>query len=247
MWGDKRISVVLPTYNERDSIRSCIEDFSALGFVDEIIVVNNNAAPGTDDEVRQTQAKLMYETRQGYGFAIQKGLKAATGDYIVLSEPDGTFEARDIHKLIAYADDFDVVLGSRTVANMIWEGANMNFFLKWGNWAVAKMIEVLFNGTNLTDVGCTMRMIKKEGLARIQDQFTVGGNHFSPEFIILCLVSGLKVTMIPVNYKKRVGVSMGSGSTLTAMGIGLRMIVLILRYRFRLWASRSKLAGAPSA
>lgn len=246
MWSDKRISVVLPTYNERDSIRSCVEDFSALGFVDEIVVVNNNAAPGTDDEVRKTEAKLVYEARQGYGFSVQKGLKAATGDYIVLSEPDGTFEARDIFKLIAYADDFDVVLGSRTVSNMIWEGANMNFFLKWGNWAVAKMIEILFNGTNLTDVGCTMRLIKKEALATIQDRFTVGGNHFSPEFIILCLASGLKVTMIPVNYKKRVGVSMGSGGALSAIEIGLRMMGLILNYRIRLWMSGSTPVGASS-
>ncbi|MBI2910178.1 MAG: glycosyltransferase family 2 protein [Chloroflexi bacterium] len=235
MWDGKSISVVLPTYNERDSIRSCIEDFSALGIVDEIIVVNNNAALGTDEEVRRTQAKLVHEPRQGYGYSVRRGLEEAAGDYIVLSEPDGTFEARDIFKLIAYADDFDVVLGSRTVANMIWEGANMNFFLKWGNWAVAKMIEFLFNGTNFTDVGCTMRLIKSKGLARIKDGFTVGGNHFSPEFIILCLAAGLNVTMIPLNYKKRVGVSMGSGTMLKAVGIGARMIGLIMSYRLRLW------------
>ena len=44
MWGDQRISVVLPTYNEAESIGACINDFEALGLVDEIVVVNNNAA-----------------------------------------------------------------------------------------------------------------------------------------------------------------------------------------------------------
>lgn len=244
MWQGKTVSVILPTYNERDSIRSCVEDFVSTGVVDEIIVVNNNAATGTDDEVRQTAARLVHEPRQGYGFSVRRGLEEASADYVVLCEPDGTFEARDIFKLIAYADDFDVVLGSRTVSNMIWEGANMNFFLKWGNWAVAKMIEFLFNGTNFTDVGCTMRLIKKDGLAKIRGSFCVGGNHFSPEFIILSLVAGLKVTMIPVNYKKRVGVSMGSGSMWKAVAIGLRMITLIGEYRLRLWKSNGHLCRA---
>ena len=51
MWCGKRVSVVLPTYNERASIRRCIEEFQRTGVVDEIIVVNNNAAPGTSEEV----------------------------------------------------------------------------------------------------------------------------------------------------------------------------------------------------
>ncbi len=62
MWRDKKVSVIFPTYNEKDSIRAAIEDFFASGYVDEIIVVNNNAAGGTDDEVRPTQARLVHES-----------------------------------------------------------------------------------------------------------------------------------------------------------------------------------------
>ena len=74
MWDGKKVSVIFPTYNEKDSIREAIEDFFASGYVDEVVVVNNNAAEGTDEEVSRTKARLVYETQQGYGHAIQKGL-----------------------------------------------------------------------------------------------------------------------------------------------------------------------------
>ncbi|MEI6631167.1 MAG: glycosyltransferase, partial [bacterium] len=96
MWKNKKISVILPTYNEKDSIGGVIEDFFNTGYVDEVIVVNNNAAKGTEEEVRKTRAIQVFESKQGYGFAIWKGFKEASGDILVLSEPDGTFEGRDI-------------------------------------------------------------------------------------------------------------------------------------------------------
>src|SRR6266542_1848765 len=176
MWGTSRVSVVFPTYNERDSIYEAIREFAACEHVDEIVVVNNNAAPGTDDEVARATGLgaavlLVHEPKQGYGWAIRRGLKEATGDLIVVSEPDGTFRGQDVVKLLAYSHDFEVVYGSRTYRQFIWTGANMGLFLRWGNWAVAKLMELLFNGTNLTDVGCTMRLIKREALERIEPHF----------------------------------------------------------------------------
>ena len=61
MWKGETVSVVLPTYNEKDSIRACINQFEATGYVDEIVVVNNNAAPGTSDEVATTSAREIHE------------------------------------------------------------------------------------------------------------------------------------------------------------------------------------------
>jgi len=148
MWQGQRVSVIFPTYNERASIRTAIEDFFANGYVDEIIVVNNNAAPGTSEEVAKTRAVEVFEPKQGYGHAIQRGLAEAHGDLLILSEPDGTFMGKDVLKLLAYSDDFDVVLGTRTSRELIWEGANMGFLLKCGNVAVAKMAEFLFNSTS---------------------------------------------------------------------------------------------------
>ncbi len=233
MWRNKKISVIFPTYNEKDSIRTAIEDFFASGFVDEIIVVNNNAAEGTDEEVKKTKARLVYEKRQGYGYAIWKGLEEATGDYLIISEPDGTFSGRDVIKLLAYSDDFEYVLGTRTTRELIWEGANMGIFLKWGNWATAKLLEFLYNTTTLTDVGCTMRLIKRNLYERIRPHFTIGTQHFGPELTLLVAKSGVRFIEIPVNYKPRIGKSSVTGSFRKSFILGMKMIFLILRYRLK--------------
>src|SRR3712207_7621786 len=101
MWNDKKVSVVLMTYAERDSIRSVIEGFFATGMVDEVLVVDNNAQEGTREEVEKTDARIVQEPKQGYGHATRRGLVEATGDLIVLAEPDGTFLPDDLIKLLA--------------------------------------------------------------------------------------------------------------------------------------------------
>lgn len=243
MWQGKTVSVVLPTYNEKDSIYQVVQDFFQTEVVDEVLVVNNNAAAGTTAEVARTAAREVYEPRQGYGFAIQRGLREAAGDYLVVCEPDGTFLARDVFKLLAFADDFEVVYGSRTARMFIWRGANMGLFLRWGNWAVAKMMEFLFNSTNLTDVGCTMRLISRPALERIQPKFRIGGSAFGPEMMLLSLIHGLRMIQVPVNYLPRVGESSVTGDTRKAVALGLWMIRLVWTYRLVSWRSRGRPTG----
>lgn len=238
MWNGKSVAVILPTYNECDSIREVIQSFEAIEYVDEIIVVNNNAAEGTSEQIAGTSAKEIHEPVQGYGAAIQRGFSEAMADIITVFEPDGTFIARDIIKLLAYSDDFDVVYGSRTVKEFIWEGANMGIFLKWGNYAVAKLMEMLFNTTSLTDVGCTVRCIHRSSLEEIQPLFTVQGSFFGPEMMVISLLKKKNIVQIPVNYTKRVGTSSVTGDPIKAFFLGLKMISLILRYRFRSWFSK---------
>ncbi|MEA2826712.1 MAG: hypothetical protein QOG43_1151, partial [Actinomycetota bacterium] len=125
MWHDRTVSVVLMTYAEKDSIRGTIEGFFATGVVDEVLVVDNNAEPGTHEQVAATAAREVREPLQGYGFATRRGLAEATGDLIVLCEPDGTFMPEDIFKLLVYSDDCDVVFGTRTTRELLWQGANM--------------------------------------------------------------------------------------------------------------------------
>ncbi len=238
MWNGRTVSVALPTYNEKESIRACIEGFFATGVVDEIVVCNNNAAPGTSDEIAPTRAREVFEKRQGYGWSCRKALAETTGELIVLSEPDGSFEPSDILKLLAYSNDFDMVFGSRTNTELIWTGANMGWFMKWGNWAVGKYLEFLFDTTALTDVGCTMRLVTREALQRIQPFFTVGGSHFGPEMMLLCHWSGARFIEIPLNYKQRIGKSMATGNRRAAFVVGLQMIALITRFRIRTWLGR---------
>ena len=237
MWNGKSLSVVLPTYNEKDSIAEVVNQFAALGLVDEIIVVNNNAAEGTSDEVAKTVAREVIETRQGYGAAIKRGLREANTDLIAICEPDGTFKPADLHKLLAFQPECDYVIGSRTVSNFIWEGANMGWFLQWGNWAVAKMVEVLYNTSYLSDVGCTFRIMGREQADMILDKSRLDGSAYGLEMLLLAVIMRSKLVQVPVNYQQRVGVSSVTGDFGKTLKLGFEMIGLV----FRMWVTRRRI------
>lgn len=234
MWRGQRVAVIFPTYNEKDSIRQAILDINAVGLVDEVIVVNNNAASGTSEEVAGTGATEIFESKQGYGNALLCGIDYCNADLIALCEPDGTFSAHDIQKLLAYSDDKPVVFGTRTSPEFIWAGANMGAFLRWGNWAVAKMTEALFNTSILTDMGCTYRLLHREALETIRPHLTIGGSHFGPQILLEVIQHKIPFVEIPLNYCERVGESSVTGDFWKSWKLGWRMIFLVLEYRFGL-------------
>jgi glycosyltransferase involved in cell wall biosynthesis len=233
MYQSRTVTVVFPAYNEEKYIRAAVDDFFVPGVVDEVIVVDNNSRDRTAEEARQTRARVVHEPAQGYGNALQRGLREATGDLVIMAEPDGTFVGRDVLKLLAYADDFDMVCGTRTTRELIWEQANMGWFLRVGNWAVAKLLQLLYDGPSLTDCGCTLRLMHRSALARISDDLTVGGSHFLPEMVIAALRHGLRIIEVPVNYRGRVGDSKITGNLSGAVRTGTSMIRLILSRRLR--------------
>ncbi len=228
-----KISVILPTYNEKDSIRKVIRDFEALGIIDEIIVINNNAVEGTSQQVKPTSAIEVFESVPGYGSAIQRGFREATGDYIFVCEPDDTFVAEDAHKFLAYIDDVDVVYGSRTIKNFIGKGANMGHFLKNGNWFVAKMLQVMYRTNSLSDVGCTYRLIKRSALEKMQDSFRVKSGFFGPEMMLLTRHYNIPAVQIPIKYQARVGESSYTGDFWKAFKLGMKMIWFIITFSLR--------------
>ncbi len=231
MWKDERVSIVFPAYNEEEAIGDAVASFQKLGVVDEIVVVDNNSRDRTAELARAAGARVVPERQQGYGFALQRGLREATGDLVVLVEPDGTFAAEDLWKLLAYSDDADVVLGSRTARELISEDANMGPFLRWGNWSVAKLLQVLFRTCSLTDCGCTFRVIRRRALEQFQDSLSIGSSHFLPEIVILARLSGASMIEVPVKYRARRGTSKITGSYLGSVKVGLNMVGLIARYR----------------
>jgi len=231
MYGGKTVSVVFPAYNEEQYIRAAVEDFFIPGVVDEIVVVDNNSRDRTNEEAARTKARVVLETAQGYGHALRRGLREATGDLVIMAEPDSTFVGRDVLKLLAYSDDFDMVCGTRTTRELIWAQANMGWFLRVGNWAVAKMIQVLYDGPSLTDCGCTLRLTHRAALHRIQDELTVGGSHFLPEMVIRGLRHRLRIIEVPINYRGRVGASKITGNLRGTLRTGFNMIALVLRCR----------------
>jgi glycosyltransferase involved in cell wall biosynthesis len=239
VWKGKSVSVVLPTYNEKDSIGETIRRFEALGIVDDVLVVNNNAVAGTSEAVAAAGAREVVETRQGYGAAIQRGLREVDTDLVCVCEPDGTFDPEDLFKLLAFTRECDFVVGSRTVSNFIWDGANMGWFLQWGNWAVAKLIEASFNTSYLSDVGCTFRVLSRERAADILERSTVAGSSYGLEMLMLAVIHRGRIVQVPVNYHPRVGHSSVTGDLGKTISLGMEMLWMVVRMRLR----RSALRG----
>jgi hypothetical protein len=85
-----------------------------------------------------------------------------------------------------------------------------------------------------------MRVLSRPVLDAIQPAFTVGGSHFGPEMMMLCIASGARVLQIPVNYKQRIGQSMVCGNRWVAAWLGFRMVILVTQFRFASWFRRSR-------
>jgi len=178
---------------------------------------------------RQTRVGL-----DGEPFTMWKFRSMVTdADLIALCEPDGTFDPEDLRKLLAFMPECDLVIGSRTVATFIWDGANMGWFLRWGNWGVAKAMEVLHNTTSLSDVGCTFRVMTREVAQEIIPRSTVSGSAYGLEMMLLAAVLKIRMVQVPVNYRPRVGVSSVTGDPRATLVLGSQMVGHVVRSRFR--------------
>jgi hypothetical protein len=134
-------------------------------------------------------------------------------------------------KLLPFTSDVDVVFGSRTVQTFILSGANMGWFLRWGNWAVAKLTEVLYNTVYLSDVGCTFRVLKRSAIDDLSPQFVGNASSFGFEMMLLAAQKKIPMVQVPVKYQERVGESSVTGSQSKAVKLGLQMIAMCLRMR----------------
>ena len=96
------------------------------------------------------------------------------------------------------------------------------------------MVEILFGTCQLTDVGCTYRLIKREAYEKIRPYFKVHGDEFNMDMMLRILRSKIKFIEVPINYKKRVGVSSVTGKKYKAVIVGFKMIALIFLHRLKL-------------
>lgn len=239
MWRGKSVSVVLTSYRERYSIRETIDDFFATGLVDEVIVVDNNAEPGSREEVQKTRAKLLFERRQGQGYALRTGMREARGDYIILCEGDGTFNPFDTEKFLLYGLEFPVVLGTRTNTSLIGPDSAMFFLRRIADVLWAKLIEVLFASNRLTDIGCTYKLLHKEVVQQLLPYWITGDSHFITEMTLQIAARRIRFVEIPVAFKKRTGVSAVTDGFKNVAKWGIRLIFFIILFRLR-WGSLRK-------
>lgn len=233
----KRKSLVIPTYNEADSISFVINDFKDS--VEEIVVVDGGSTDGTVAKVaelkRGCNLKLVQGKFRGYGDAIINGVGAASGDIVTVVEGDATFRSRDIYKIYEYLKDCDMVIGTRTTRQMICQGANMPVWLRVANIIAAKFIELLWisKEPRFTDCSCTYRTFWMSSYEEIKDNLLGPGPELSPEMMIEFIRNDMRVIEIPVSYYARIG-----GSSKHSLGVwgvfktAVRMLVMVLRKRF---------------
>ncbi len=96
MYRQRTVSLVIPAHNEEATIGDVIEEFRPLPFLDEILVVENNCQDRTGEVARGLGARVVKESKPGYGAALMAGMSHAKGEILVLTEADGSFAARDL-------------------------------------------------------------------------------------------------------------------------------------------------------
>lgn len=229
------ITIVIPAYNEEETIAKVINDFKSVPRINEVLVVNNNSSDNTHMIAEEAGARVVVETKQGYGCALKRGINEAQGDIIVLTEADGTFLAKDLYKLLEYLKDCDMAIGTRTTRQMIEQGANMDGITRWANIFFGKFIELLWWGQEprFTDVGCTYRALWKTSYRDIEPYLNASGPEFSTEMMVAMLIARKRIIEVPVSYYKRIGgTSAHSINYYAKMKTALRMLRTCLKRRF---------------
>jgi glycosyltransferase involved in cell wall biosynthesis len=234
MWKGKSVWVVMPAYNEAEGIANTVKGFYKIPQVDKVLVVNNNSRDQTAKLAHDAGAIVVTEKKQGYGYACMTALKESKGYYTVLVEADNSFFPEDMDKFFAFIDQFDMVKGGRSNDHMIDKGADWTWFLKWGNWFLAKMIQALYPGdSSMREAGGTYRMVKRPCLNAILPHLSRGDNAFLPDMVTITLRKGFTVLELPLRYRNRQGTSKITGSRWTAFKLGFSMINVILTNRIK--------------
>jgi glycosyltransferase involved in cell wall biosynthesis len=226
----KTVAVGMTAYNDELPIGGAVRDFLNHPRVSEVIVIDNNCTDRTAEEAEKAGAVVVKEEKQGYGFACMRALAEAAkrSEILALVEGDQTFSAKDLDKMIAYLENVDMVQGTRTTRELATRDSQLDVLMNLGNQVVAKLIQLRFWGVRLSDVGCTYRMITKEGYERIRNNLKVGGMYFSAHMMIEAFKADLKILEIPITFRKRVGHSKGvGGRKFRGMCVAMQMLRMI--------------------
>ena len=225
------IKVIIPAFNEEDSISHVIKEIPII--VSEIIVVSNNSKDNTETVAKEAGATVLKENRMGYGYACLKGLEYIdsqkdTPEIIVFLDGDYSDYPEELTKIIApiINQDIDMVIGARD--KNLREPGSMTVPQIFGNWLATNLMRLFFNA-RFTDLG-PFRAIKYDKLLQLNMQDKTYG--WTVEMQLKAIKKKFSYIEVPVKYKKRIGVSKVSGTIKGAIFAGVKILSWIFKYSF---------------
>ena len=227
-----RIKVIIPAFNEADSIGLVIQDIPDL--VEEVIVVSNNSTDQTEENARKAGASVLTETRKGYGNACLKGMDYVAAqqekpDIIVFLDGDYSDYPEQLSAIIQpiLQENIDFVIGARV--DRLREEGSMTFPQIFGNWLATRLMRLFF-GAKFTDLG-PFRAIKYEKLLALKMEDKTYG--WTVEMQLKAIKQKLSYVEVPVNYRNRIGVSKVSGTLKGAVMAGVKILGWIFKYSLK--------------
>jgi glycosyltransferase involved in cell wall biosynthesis len=223
------IDVVIPAYNEEASLPLVLEAIPSPP-VSRTVVVDNNSTDATSEVAAAGGAEVVTERRPGYGSACLGGLdylrRHEPGDIVVFLDADFSDHPEELPALIApiLLGDFDLVIGSRVLGSR--EPGALLPQARAGNLIACTLIRTLY-GHRFTDLG-PFRAITWPALESLDMSDPDFG--WTAEMQVKALRRGLRVTEVPVSYRKRVGVSKITGTVRGTILAGYKILWTVLRY-----------------
>ncbi|MGA1198236.1 MAG: glycosyltransferase family 2 protein [Candidatus Latescibacterota bacterium] len=199
------VSIIIPAYNEENAIVETIEQvrqvMSASQYDYELIIVNDGSTDKTGEKARQAGARVLnHETNHGYGAGLKTGILAAKGDWIVITDADGTYPNDRIPDLLSEAGPHDMVVGAR-----VGDAAKIPLIRRPAKWALAQFANYL-SETKIPDYNSGLRVFRKD-LAKRFFKILPSGFSFTTTITLSSLCNGYRVKYIPIAYYERTGKS----------------------------------------
>ena len=224
-----RTSVIIPVFNERESLPLVVKDIPRQ-IVSEIVVVDNGSTDGTDLIAQNLPVRLVRETRRGYGSACLAGVAAVAGsppDVIVFLDGDYSDHPEEMKDLLdAVTRGADLVIGSRALGRR--EPGALLPQARFGNRLACFLIRLLY-GYRYTDLG-PFRAIRWNAYQRLGMRDTNFG--WTCEMQVKAVRRRLSISEVPVSYRRRVGVSKITGTLSGTLAAGYKILWTIARYGF---------------
>jgi glycosyltransferase involved in cell wall biosynthesis len=197
------LSVVIPAYNEQESIRqvaSGIRDqLQSAGIPHELIIVVDGAADNTAREAAVVADRVIeHPLRLGYGRSLKTGILAASHDLVAIIDADGTYPAARLPELIKEAGRFDMVVGARS-GNHYQGGV----FKRLGRWVFRRLAE-FSAGQTIPDINSGLRVFRKSDMVRFFPIISAGYS-FTTTSTLAYLHNDLLIKYVPIEYHRRKG------------------------------------------